>query len=237
MPDLRSQGSVRFSWSRFWYSRGRTVGESDDGYLLDPEEEHGRLIGPDAITLADKDEIHFLGLLGEPGIGKTETIQDHVAQLTGGLRGGHARVVVLGDHPHYELVERAVFQHPGFQAWRDGSKRLFLFLDGLDECMLDLPKVGAWLAGSLEGLEPEARERLYLRIACRPAVWPLGLEDRLARLWPRSNEVLTLGPLRKRDVQGAAMQVGLDAPTFMALLLLPWAIRSVPVVAGIGRRG
>lgn len=214
MPDSRSHGPVRFPWTRFWYPRGRTVRESDDGYLLDPEGEHGRLISPDAVALADKDEIHFVGLLGEPGIGKTLTIQDHVGQLAGRLRGSRARLVVLGDHPDYEQLKGAVFEHSEFQAWRDGSEQLYLFLDGLDECMLDLPKVGAWLAGSFERLKPEARERLYLRIACRPAVWPLALEDRLARLWPDSHEVLTLGPLRERDVHVAAAQVGLDALTF-----------------------
>lgn len=205
---------VRFEWDRFWYEHGQPL-QLSDGYLVDPGDEYGGIVNPSGRTLADMHEIHFMALLGEPGIGKTWTIQEHVQQLEAQDDSLAVRLVLLGDYPAYPLLDQNLFQRQDFQAWRTGSGRLYLFLDGLDECMLELRQVGAWLSATFENLDAAARERLYLRIACRPAVWPAGLEDRLSRLWPASSAVFSLAPLRRRDVAVAARQRGIDPDAFL----------------------
>jgi hypothetical protein len=55
------------------------------------------------------------------------------------------------------------------RAWPDGEGEMFLFLDSLDECQLDVPKIASVIAGELSDWPVE---RLRLRMACRTAYWP-----------------------------------------------------------------
>jgi len=48
---------------------------SDDGYLYNPDSKLGQIHNPDVVPFESIADIPCLGLLGEPGIGKTQTMQ------------------------------------------------------------------------------------------------------------------------------------------------------------------
>ena len=71
-----------------------------------------------------------------------------------------------------------------------------------------------------------------MRIACRTADWPLGLEGGLRELWGNESvEVYELAPLRRRDVAEAARAIGLDPDSFLVEVdrkeAVPLAIKPV----------
>ena len=109
---------------------------------------------------------------------------------------------------------KAIFEDPVFLDWKKGNHRLHLFLDSLDECLLRIDSVVALL---LDEFKRSPIERLSVRIACRTANWPLGLEEGLRELWGNASvEVYELAPLRRRDVAEAARANGLDSDSFLA---------------------
>ena len=63
-----------YDWKRFWCTRTGKVNLSDSGYLFDPESEFGNIYNPDVFSFENITKFHCLGLLGEPGIGKSTTM-------------------------------------------------------------------------------------------------------------------------------------------------------------------
>ena len=124
---------------------------------------------------------------------------------------------------------KAVFEDPVFLDWQKGRHRLHLFLDSLDECLLRIDSVVALLLDEFKRLPIE---RLSVRIACRTADWPLGLEEGLRELWENDSvEVYELAPLRRRDVAEATRAIGLDPDSFLVEVdrkeAVPLAIKPV----------
>ena len=64
---------MKYEWKRYWCPRDGKYNLSLHGFLQDPGENH--LYNPDLVTLDDISEIPCLVLLGEPGIGKSRTMQ------------------------------------------------------------------------------------------------------------------------------------------------------------------
>ena len=64
-----------YNWKRFWCPRGATINLSDEGYLYDPDSQWGRIYNPEVKPFEARAETPCLALLGEPGIGKTHTIE------------------------------------------------------------------------------------------------------------------------------------------------------------------
>jgi predicted NACHT family NTPase len=158
-----------------------------------------------------------LGLLGEPGIGKTHTMQ---AQRSGinqkaAEEGGRTLWLDLGSYLSEDRLIRDLFAGEAFIAWTQGGYRLHIFLDSLDECLLRIDTVAALLGSEFEKYS-DAVQCLSLRIACRTAPWPTTLEETLRSLWGKDFvEVYELAPLRRRDVVEAAQAKGVDADAFL----------------------
>jgi len=107
-----------------------------------------------------------------------------------------------------------VFESSQFTAWRNGNTQLTLSLDSLDEALLRIDNIAALLADELPQ-HPTAR--MSVRIASRTAVWPHGLlEPTLKRIWGEDAVgVFELAPLRRKDVEEAARQRGVDPKRFI----------------------
>lgn len=122
-----------------------------------------------------------------------------------------------------------LFDGPIFKEWLGSTYTLHLFLDSLDEGLLSIKVLAAYLADEFKKLPAE---RLYLRIACRTADWPDLLESGLTE-WIGENEVnhYVLAPLRRKDVEEAAQGYGLDAGLFLTQVkssaVIPFAIKPV----------
>ena len=176
-------------------------------------------------------EIPCLALLGEPGIGKTHAMQAERKDIDTKIEGegGHTLWLDLRSYGSEDRLLRNLFESIAFASWGKGKHRLHVFLDSLDECLLRIDNLAALL---VDEFRKYPVERLCLRIACRTADWPSGLENELRQLWGNDAvEVYELAPLRKVDVVEAAKANGLAPGEFVGEIdrmeVVPLAIKPV----------
>jgi hypothetical protein len=207
------------------------VNLSDNGFLVDPEGEHGDKLNPDIVSWEKISATPCLILLGEPGIGKStalETEYDQTAALSA-TTGDDALWVDLRSYQTDQRLHESVFASPALTSWIAGSHRLHLFIDSMDEALMRMDNIGPILLSEFKKL-PIAR--LSLRLACRTAVWPRNLESELTELWSGDSAgTHELVPLRRADVETAAKDNELNPDEFISELLrsnaVPLAIKPV----------
>ena len=212
-----------FPWTRFWLPRDSDAALEQGVFLADLGGQYEGILNPDARQLAAYDDPVAV-LLGEPGVGKTRSIADHVA-----ARAGAVAVRLPDATSAGELraeVDAALATDPG---------DVELVFDGLDEAMIATGAAPKWITGALRQRPAADLARLRVRVSCRPAVWPEELAASLAALWPGTTPVvLTLAPLRSTDVRSAAAALGLDGNAFLDRLsrdgALAFAARPVTLV-------
>lgn len=223
-------GNVIHPWKRFWCQRDGVYAFGSDGYLVDPDAAGRYAPNTDLKTIEDIETAPCLVFLGEPGIGKSSAIasvqEDARKKAT---EGGQVLTIDLRSVGSEERLVQKVFDNPTFRSWVEGSHRLSLFLDSLDECMLRVTTIASLLA---DELREYPIERLTLRIACRTAVWPAVLEKALSSMWGEQDTgIYELLPLRKVDVATALQGYSLDPEPFFrelaAMNAVPFAIRPI----------
>jgi len=207
---------THYEWKRYLCPRDGMINLSDRGFLIDPESQYGAQLNPDVVdfpTIANK---HGLVILGEPGIGKSSTLASEYERI-GHLGQYNQGVYLKFDLRAYQtdmFLHQDVFGHPDLLAWKAGDHNLHLFLDSLDECLINIRTVASLLAQEFKRLPTD---RLYLRIACRTATWPSTLESELLSLWPGNQVgVYELAPLRRVDVAVAAEAEGFAPQKFLS---------------------
>jgi hypothetical protein len=223
--------SKRYSWKRYWCPWDGSIQFDNAGYLIDPEGPYAQYLDLDLRLFEDISELPCLGLLGEPGIGKTTAMVEEQGTID-------ERVQAMGEDTlwldlrccgsEYQLVRR-LFNNDKFKSWLAADHRLHVFLDSLDEGRLRIENIAALL---VEELRDCPIERLSLRVSCRTAEWPSTLEHGLRDLWgPESFGVYELAPLRGVDVSQAADANGLDPDAFLRAVdeaeAVPLAIKPV----------
>ncbi|MFH1737660.1 MAG: hypothetical protein ABIH23_01540, partial [bacterium] len=232
-----------YDWKRFWRPKGGDCHLSPDGFLWDPEssQELSRSLYSHLEPLESLFRFPCLVLLGEPGIGKTETMNRAREVVDQAIREQGHEVFSL-DLGSYSSEDRLVHALEDiFEVLVSGNRGLHLFLDSLDECMLRIETVAALLCNELEKYPID---RLFIRIACRTAVWPALLENDLKKLWKKESvgmyEIL---PLRRKDVEEAAKTRGLCPEKFVNAVLqrevVPLAIKPITLdmLLGIYQEG
>ena len=216
--------SPTYNWTRFWCPREEGYSLSDGGFLYDPESKYGGELNPHVRQFDQIAATPCLVLLGEPGIGKSH-------ELERAKSSEEAAAKARGDMPLFfdlrafstdALLCSRMFDSAEFRAWQAGTCRLCLFLDSLDEGLLNIKTLAAFLAG---GFGRCPIDRLSVRIACRTAEWPYSLEKDLKRLWGDANvAAFELVPLRRRDVRAAAGAEGVDAAQFLDAVETKYAV-------------
>lgn len=205
-----------YNWRRFWCPRTGNINLSDRGYLYDPDSEYGHIHNPDVVPFESIENVSCLVLLGEPGIGKTYTIRKaerNAIDARVEQEGGQTLWLDLSSYESEDRLVRDLFGSREFVSWRNGTHRLHVFLDSLDECLLEIRKLATLLP---DEFKKHPVERLYLRITCRTADWRNILEDGLGELWGKDAVgVYELTPLRRVDVVEAANVSGLDTDAFL----------------------
>ena len=147
---------------RFWYPHGETIQLTDGGFLWDPRDEFTQHFNVDLVALRDRRNSPCLILLGEPGSGKSTSLEadfDDIREC-----GEPALRFDLAQYGSDEALARGIFDDPAWQGWREGGS-LTIFLDSYDECRLSLRNAAQVISrelGRLPGLE-----RLKLRLASR----------------------------------------------------------------------
>ena len=222
---------IEYDWKRFWSPRGESINLSYDGYLPNPDDKWGRHYNSNIAPFEAISETSCLALLGEPGIGKSYTLESVQKAMEAQVAEDDTKVLNLNlrSYGSEDRLVRALFENGTFGDWQNGDYRLYIFLDSLDECLLRIDTVATLLVDELKRFPVN---RLSLRIACRTADWPNNLEEGLKELWgEEAFRAYELAPLRKQDVIEAAQVNSLDSEAFMeavsAAAAVPFAIKPV----------
>lgn len=210
-----------YNWKRFWCPNTGNIKLDYGGFLEDPELEHGHITNPDVVPFSAISHIPCLVLLGEPGIGKTtaaeqayKQVQEQVQELEDDCLWFN-----LGDFDSNQDLSNRIFQNETFIKWINGTHKLHLFLDSLDEGLLSFKIVVRILKNKIEHLPTE---RLYFRITCRTSVWleSSTLEQKLKEKWKESNtKIYELAALRRVDVIEAARVNNINSDEFIKEIL------------------
>lgn len=206
--------SQDYGWKRFWCSRSGSINLACGGYLCDPEVEGGHTYNPDLVTFKTISDLPCLALLGEPGIGKSHTIEAEQNEIISEIQkqGGQVLSLDIRSYGSEDRLVRRLFDSPEFTKWLKGTYQLHIFLDSLDECLLRIDTLATLLVDEFK-LYQNHIQRLHLRIACRTAVWQPVLEEGLKQIWGKESVgIYELVPLRRVDVSKAAKIEGIDNP-------------------------
>jgi hypothetical protein len=224
---VTQQGAQSRIWQRFWVSRAGLVDLSDAGFLVDPTSRiSAAFLGSRPSTLVDLQK-YRASAFGRARHGEID-------QPESGGRStptGADRAPLYFDLRAYsseQLLYQKIFEGPEVKAWKEGTSQLTLHLDSLDEALLRIDSIASLLAAEIPRLPTK---RLYLRIACRTAVWPaLTLEPALEQIWEKDSVgVFELAPLRRIDAITAAQDRDIDVEAFFEALFstnaVPFAIK------------
>lgn len=208
--------STKIAFERFWSPREEVINLADAGFLADPTEPFGSVFNPHLVRTADLWQAACVILLGDPGMGKSTALNSERAALETSITssGELCHWVNAAAHGSEDRILKAIFESPKVVGWRSDKTILHLFVDGLDECQVRVPYLGAAIAGALAEMR-DAVPRLRLRVACRTAEWPQTLEQTLGQLWEAGLRVFELAPLRRRDIRDAANAESLDSSEFI----------------------
>lgn len=197
---------------RFWCAPDGTYHLDDRGYLLDSGDFLAS--GGNGVPTRSLLDRQALALLGEPGSGKSTALCDLVRLTRDGRASNSTEAVLVADLATYgdeSRIVNEVLRCEQIRRWQAGDGDLFLFLDSLDECRLEVRKIASILA---EELSAWPGERLRLRVACRTVDWPPVLANAIKS---QMTDVATveLLPLRRRDIAEIAAQEDVDAGNFL----------------------
>ena len=200
---------MKYTWKRFWCNREAGFNLGDDGFLIDPDSEYGRVYNPNLLSSQDLISKPCLVLLGEPGIGKSYEIE--TCQQETISRIAKDQEVLFLDLRAFSsdfLLYTSIFENEKFKHWLNGTHYLYLFLDSLDECLLRIKSVTSLFESQLSKYPID---RLFFRIACRTAEWPHSFEKALRGFYGKENIAIhELVPLRRKDVKNAATIEGVS---------------------------
>jgi predicted NACHT family NTPase len=220
-----------YKWKRFWCPRSGSVNLADGGYLYDPDAEWGKAYNPDLVSLEAIADVPCLVLLGEPGIGKSQELENLKA-FTGTKICDFSQVLELNLRSCTNLKED-LFKDETFTDWLGNNYHLYLFLDSLDEGLLSIPTLATGLVDELKKSKYQNHiNRLHLRLTCRTFVFPEILQEGLKELWKEANfSIYELAPLRRIDVIEGAKSEGFSSDDFLKEIdqknVIPLAIKPI----------
>ena len=132
-----------YKWKRFWCPRTSTINLSDRGYLSNPDVEFGKFLNPDLVTFESLSHLSCLALLGEPGIGKSKSLETERSQIIRKIKedGNEELSLDLRQFSSEDRLVRKLFESQKFREWHNGTHDLYIFFDSLDECLLRIETV------------------------------------------------------------------------------------------------
>jgi hypothetical protein len=206
-----------YDWRRYWYPRQHRIPLTEDGFLYvlpSSLRSHGESRLDELGALSN---IPCLILLGEPGLGKSNSLRAAYDEA----KAQHADdqfcppLLDLKDYGEFDLgveLDRIL------DGSRQNTSPVPLFVDSLDEARLRVATVLEMIARRLER-SATLLSQVRLRIACRAAEWRQDYEDRLKRIWAGLGDsalaVYVLAPLQEADVSVAAAAQGFGPDVFL----------------------
>jgi hypothetical protein len=211
---------------RYVVPSGTQVSVGEDGFLPDPDLTYGSLQNPQAVDVDTLSSASALGVLGDPGLGKTTVLHrmaDLAAPRTKQVWVDLFEVTDLSAFA--QLVEQplkvalsalptisAAMQDPAVDdVQMDGTEPIAIILDGVDECPVDARTFARWVERLIQQVEVR---RIQLFVGCRTADWPQSLDQMFQRDLS-SWQVVQLAPLRRADIVTWADAQGIDPDAFL----------------------
>ncbi len=178
-------------------------------------------------TIQEINHYKILGLLGEPGTGKTDAIREEIKRIEPIYKnnGDYIKLIDLNSIEDRTNLKNEIFDNQDYNEWVNGSHSLYVFLDSFDEVLIDVNKAAQIIIDFLRNNKIDWN-RFYLRIACRPAVWPTIFDKSFPELLddPEQYAKFKLGSLQSRNVLHAAKQEGFDDIKFLDEIIAKDAI-------------
>lgn len=212
----------KINWKRYYCERGGSISLNDDGFMQDPEGA-AFFYHKGVVSFQEIEQKSCLILLGEPGIGKTTTVQDEVEILREKINTPRTRIINkdLKEYGDENRLINDIFKSNSFKEWLSDESILYLFLDSLDESAHFLKNISIIIKNQLTHLQ-HFHNRLFLRIVCRSGEWPENIEQTCINIWGKNNVgIYELAPLRRQDVILAAedKEYCEDVTSFMTAIL------------------
>jgi len=176
-----------FPWKRFWCSRTGNISLNDNGFMLDPGTDYAFYKNNDVIPFEKIEHIPCLILLGEPGSGKSTALESEVKNFSERIDSSTHLIFSknLNEYGDETRLINDIFSSPEIQKWKSDDSQLIVFLDSLDECLLDIPKLSIILRNEFNKLKAH-KDRLSLRISCRTGDWQESLTDAFRSIWEKT---------------------------------------------------
>jgi hypothetical protein len=133
----------------------------------------------DAVNLSEASSAPCLILLGEPGLGKSQAVKDAVRNLSESPDRPLYLSLDLGVYSDPASIRAKLIEGEQWEKWATENRTFHLFLDSVDEAMLQFAGIGDFLIEELRAASGSLAN-LRLRIVCRSADWTSGLTDRAA---------------------------------------------------------
>lgn len=201
-------------YKRFWYDLGKEIPLDEDGFLKDPDSEWYHVYFDGTVfSIDDLVDYECLLLLGEPGIGKTTEL-DKLKSIEKTKK--HKSISFILRRYESKLdFEEAVFSDKTVLDWIENSNEpLTIYLDGLDEALLDAKKISFGVVDVIDKLKKHGR--VFLRVTCRTSDLPTEFHNELSLLFTGNTKALELATLRREDVKIAANEHGIDVDNFLS---------------------
>src|SRR3972149_8672463 len=126
---------IKFPWKRFWCPPEGKLHLDNWGYLTDPEGKYGKYINPDVVSFEKIRDTPCLILLGEPGIGKSQTIEDEIEHLQKEIseKDELQLRIDLKEYGSEDRLIKDLFESVTWKEFTNSSNKLHIFVDSLDQ--------------------------------------------------------------------------------------------------------
>lgn len=203
---------TKHKWQRYWYPR-----ENESVRSLWEKEE--RWISKEIIFESESNFIQLkqlkntpcLILLGDSGLGKSFVIENSIEQET----GLHTLIDLRTFREGQSLAE-TLEKRNEIILWKRNNDILYLYIDALDEGMLRNDDIDELL---LDWFKKVDLSRLFIRITCRPELFPYKFENKLKALWGENNvNSYNLSPLFIEDIDIACENYDISSDNFLTYI-------------------
>ena len=220
-------------WQRYWYKRGQRIPYKNG--FFDPQHQSFLSESYSLVTIQSIYDKPCLALLGEAGLGKSTIMQQTEKELKVSIEENSYNILYCDFRlvSSEDSLNKSIFEHAIFMDWLSSDKKLYLFLDSLDEGLLQVGILTNLLADKLRNFDTS---RLFLRVACRTGVFPSTFEQDLVKLWGEENVgIFQLAPLSSSNIVTACESMDINGDNFLKTIknLQIQAFASIPVTLDI----
>jgi len=174
---MKTLDSSQLNWKRYWCKQDELVTLDDSGFLFDPEIKETFYKKTDVLPYSEISNLNCLVLLGEPGIGKSTTLQNEFLNHKKHQKSNELCLFKnLNEYGDENRLIQEIFNAQEFDKWLKSDKNLYLYLDSFDECLLEIKRLFQILKNQFSKYT-DIFSRFYLRITCRTGYWSECLTD------------------------------------------------------------